>query len=321
MNRDDPIFLAGHTGMVGSAIERLLVKRGYNNILTEPSTSLDLTRQEDVEQFFRENKPKIVIDCAAKVGGIFANNTYRAEFLYENLQIQNNLFHCAWRFRVNKLLFLGSSCIYPKFCEQPIKEEYLLSSPLESTNEPYALAKIAGVKMCENYFRQFGCNFIPVMPTNQYGPNDNYHLENSHVFAALLRKFHEAREQRSPFVKVWGTGRAKREFMYVGELAEACLFILKNVNVNDIYKNENLQVNIGTGKDLSIAELAQKIAETVEYEGEIRFELDKPDGTLRKLLDTSKLEALGWSYRTELEDGIVLTYSDFLKNKNSLTER
>ena len=321
MDKADSIFIAGNNGMVGSAIERLLIRRGFNNILRASRAQLDLTRQEDTEQFFRENKPRVVIDCAAKVGGILANNEFRAEFLYDNLQIQNNLIHSSWRFRVKKLLFLGSSCIYPKFCDQPIKEEYLLSSPLEETNAPYALAKIAGVKLCESYLRQYGCNFIPVMPTNQYGPNDNYHLENSHVLPALLRKFHEGRVENKPFVEVWGTGKARREFMYVDDLAEACVFLLKNINAHDIYNNGPLQVNVGTGKDLSIEELSKKIAKVVGYEGEIKFQLDKPDGTLRKLLDNSRLNSFGWKYKTELEDGLGLTYSDFLRNEHQLVER
>jgi GDP-L-fucose synthase len=315
------VFVTGHTGMVGSAILKLLKNSGYKNILTAERTSLDLTRQERVEDFFRTERPDVVINCAAKVGGIHANNTYGANFIYENLQIQSNIIHTAHKYDVEKLVFLGSSCIYPKFCDQPIREEYLLTSPLEQTNEAYALAKIAGIKMCENYYRQFGRNFISVMPTNQYGPNDNYHPENSHVMAALLKRFFDATKNDKNEVKVWGTGKAKREFMYVDDLAAACLFILNNVNADDLYGQGVSQINIGTGEDISIKDLSEKIAEKIGFTGKISFELDKPDGTLRKLLDVSRLKKFGWTHSTSLDDGLGLTIKDIKDGYNYLTER
>jgi GDP-L-fucose synthase len=307
--------------MVGSAILNLLKKSGYKNILTADRASLNLMRQERVEDFFYTQKPEVVINCAAKVGGIHANNTYRGSFIYENLQIQNNIIHTAHKLNVKKLLFLGSSCIYPKFCDQPIREEYLLTSPLEETNEPYALAKIAGIKMCENYYRQYGHNFISVMPTNQYGPNDNYHPENSHVMAALLKRFFDAAKNKENEVKVWGTGKAKREFMYVEDLASACLFILENVNGDDLYNQEVSQINIGTGEDISIRDLSYKIAEKTGFTGKISFELDKPDGTLRKLLDVSRLKRFGWTHSVSLDEGLELTIKDIENKYNYLTER
>ena len=308
MNKLDKIYVAGHKGMVGSAIVRRLKSLGYENILTVTKKFLDLTRQEHVEKFFWQNKPDVVIDCAAKVGGIHANNTYRADFIYNNLQIQNNLIHTSHTYGVKKLLFLGSSCIYPKFADQPIKEEYLLRSPLEYTNEPYAVAKIAGIKTCESYYKQYGCNFISVMPTNLYGPNDNFDLKNSHVLPALLRKFHDAKESICSVVEVWGTGKAKREFLHVDDLANACVFILENVNSEDIYDQNISHLNIGMGEDISIADLAALISKTVRYEGEIKFQLDKPDGTLRKLMDSSRLNGLGWKPKISLEEGLRITY-------------
>ena len=299
------IFIAGHQGMVGSAIAKKLGE-GY---IHAKKRVLDLQRQDKVEAFFAEYRPEIVILAAAKVGGIHANNTYRAEFMYNNLQIQNNIIHSSWLFGVKKLIFLGSSCIYPKFAEQPIKEEYLLSSPLEYTNEPYSVAKIAGIKMCESYHKQYGCNFIAVMPCNLYGPNDNFHNEDSHVLPALIRRFHEAKQNNEPHVEVWGTGKAQREFMHVDDLADAVLFTLRKIDAEHIYKQNISHLNIGTGQEISIAELAKKIAHTVGYEGEIRHQLDKPDGTLRKLLDVSRLEQFGWKHKISLENGLSDTYN------------
>ncbi len=315
------VFVAGHKGMVGAAILKLLKKSGYKDILTADRSELDLVDQHGVRDFIFYKKPDVVIDCAAKVGGIHANNEYRADFIYQNLQIQNNIIHSCYEYGVKKLIFLGSSCIYPKFCNQPIKEEYLLASPLEQTNEPYALAKIAGVKMCESYYKQYGCNFISVMPTNQYGPHDNYHPENSHVMASLLKRFFDAVKSGDPEVKVWGTGKAKREFMYVEDLASACLFILNNINAKDIHDEGVSQLNIGTGEDISIKDLAYKIASKLNYKGRISFELNKPDGTLRKLLDVSRLKRFGWKYSTSLSDGLDLTINDIENNYNYLTER
>jgi GDP-L-fucose synthase len=298
------IFIAGHQGMVGSAIAKKLGE-GY---IHAKKRVLDLQRQDKVESFFDEYRPEIVILAAAKVGGIHANNTYRAEFIYNNLQIQNNIIHSSWLFGVKKLIFLGSSCIYPKFAEQPIKEEYLLSSPLEYTNEPYSVAKIAGIKMCESYHKQYGCNFLAVMPCNLYGPNDNFHNEDSHVLPALIRRFHEAKQNNEPHVEVWGTGKAQREFMHVDDLADAVVFALRKIDAEHIYSQNISHLNIGTGQEISIAELAKKIADTVGYEGEIRHQLDKPDGTLRKLLDVSRLEQFGWKYKISLENGLNDTY-------------
>lgn len=309
MKKSDKIFVAGHLGMVGSAVIRNLISQGYKNILTATRKNLDLTRQKEVESFIREHKPDIVVMCAAKVGGIYANNTYRADFIYSNLQIQNNLINTSHIHNVRKLLFLGSSCIYPKFADQPIKEEYLLSSPLEYTNEPYAIAKIAGIKMCESYYKQYDKDFISVMPTNLYGPNDNFDLNNSHVLPALLRKFHEAYLYNQKSVNVWGTGKAKREFLHVDDLAEACVFILNNVSGHDIYNQNISHLNIGSGEDISIFDLCKKIATVTKYENKINFELDKPDGTLRKLMDSSRLNKLGWKPKISLEEGLKMTYN------------
>ena len=313
MTKNSTIFIAGARGMVGSAIVRALKKDGYNNLLTPNREELDLTRQRDVEDFFKSNNIEIVIDCAAKVGGIHSNNLYRADFIYSNLQIQNNVIHSSYKNDIKKLLFLGSSCIYPKFTDQPIKEEYLLRAPLEYTNEPYAVAKIAGIKMCESYYKQYGCNFLSLMPCNQYGPNDNFHPENSHVLPALLRRFHEAYTHNYKSVKIWGTGRAKREFLHVDDLASACLTVLNKVEAEQMYEEGISHFNAGYGEDISIAELAQSIKETTKYDGEIEFEIDKPEGTLRKVMDISRLKKFGWEPKISLKEGLVSTY-DWFKN-------
>lgn len=318
MNKSSKIFLAGHRGMVGSAIMRSLQSKGYEQIVCVHREDLDLTNQHKVELFFRISKPEIVIDCAAKVGGIYANNTYRADFIYDNLQIQNNLIKNSFTFGVKKLLFLGSSCIYPKFAEQPIKEEYLLASPLESTNEPYAISKIAGIKMCESYYRQHGCNFLSVMPCNQYGPNDNFHPANSHVLPALLRRFHEAKKNNESNVEVWGTGKAKREFLHVDDLASACTFLLENVEASSVYEKNISHLNIGSGEEISIADLTILIAKVVGYTGTISFQLDKPDGTLRKLMDSSRIRKLGWEPKIPLEKGLAETYNWYKENEYDL---
>lgn len=304
----DKIFVAGHRGMVGSAIVRKLENDGFKNIVTRTSKEVDLRSQQSVNEFFEIEKPNYVFLAAAKVGGIQANNIYRADFLYDNLQIQNNVIHAAHKHEVKKLLFLGSSCIYPKLAPQPLKEEYLLIGELEPTNEPYAIAKIAGIKMCESYRRQYGCNFISAMPTNLYGPNDNYDLNNSHVLPALLRKFHTAKTNNSAFVEVWGTGSPLREFLHVDDLADACLHLMKNYN-------EEIFVNVGCGTDISIKDLAHLVKEIVGFEGDLIFDTTKPDGTPRKLMDISKLKSFGWSPKINLEDGIKSVYSDLLKHK------
>ena len=309
MKKSDKIFVAGHRGMVGSAIIRNLNSQGFSNITTVNRVDLDLTRQDRVEDLFLKSRPDVVIDCAAKVGGIYANNEFRADFIYSNLQIQNNIIHASFEFNVKKLLFLGSSCIYPKFADQPIKEEYLLASPLEYTNEPYSIAKIAGIKMCESYHKQYGCDFISVMPTNLYGPNDNFDLKNSHVLPALLRKFHEAFVYNYKSVNVWGTGKARREFLHVDDLAEACIFILNNISSHDIYNQNISHLNIGSGEDISIADLCEKIAKITQYENKINFQLDKPDGTLRKLMDSSRLNDMGWEPKISLDEGLEMTHN------------
>ena len=304
------IFIAGNNGMVGSAVARHINKP----FIAAEKSQLDLENQSQVVNFFEKERPEVVILCAAKVGGIHANNQYRADFIYTNLQIQNNVIHSSYKYGVKKLLFLGSSCIYPKFANQPIKEEYLLSGELEQTNEPYAIAKIAGLKMCESYYRQYGCDFVSVMPTNLYGPRDKFDPLNSHVLPALIRKFHEAKINKSPHVEVWGTGNAKREFMYVDDMAKACIHILNNISAKEIYSQGISQINIGTGEDISIKELAYKIAEIVGYVGEIKFDPSKPDGTPRKLLDISRLNKLGFKNQTDLATGLKLTYDWYLKN-------
>jgi GDP-L-fucose synthase len=308
------IYVAGHTGMVGSAITNELKKRGYKNLLLKNYPGLDLIKQEEVEKFFVAEKPEIVIVAAAKVGGILANNTYRAEFIYDNLMIEANIIHNAYKAGVEKLIFLGSSCIYPKLAPQPLKEEYLLSDYLEFTNEPYAIAKIAGIKLCENYFRQYCSNFFSVMPTNLYGPNDNFDLNTSHVLPAFIRKFHEAAEKNDKDVVIWGTGKPLREFLFVEDLADAIIFLMENVNAEDLYEKGITHLNIGTGKDISIDGLANMISEIVGYKGSINHDTSKPDGTPRKLLDVSRINSLGWKYKTELRVGIEKTHSWFLKN-------
>lgn len=294
--------------MVGSAIVRKLQSEGYEHIITRTSSELDLRQQAAVADFFATEKPDYVFLAAAKVGGILANNIYRAEFLYDNLLIEANIIHSAYQQEVKKLLFLGSSCIYPKLAPQPLKEEYLLTGDLEPTNEPYAIAKITGIKLCEAYRSQYGCNFISAMPTNLYGPNDNYDLQGSHVLPALIRKFHEARVNDQPFVEVWGTGSPRREFLHANDLAEACFFLMQNYD-------DALFVNIGTGEDVTIRELAELVKQTVGFEGELRWNTEKPDGTPRKLMDVSRLHNLGWKHQTELKEGIELTYQDFLANE------
>jgi GDP-L-fucose synthase len=307
LKKEAKIYVAGHRGMVGSAIVRQLQAHGYQHIIVRTSQELDLRNQEAVSAFFQQEKPDYVFLAAAKVGGIIANNTYRADFLYENLAIQNNVIHAAYLNQVTKLMFLGSSCIYPKMAPQPLKESYLLTGVLEPTNEPYAIAKIAGIKMCEAYRAQYGCDFISVMPTNLYGPNDNYDLQNSHVLPAMIRKFHEAKERGDATMELWGTGSPMREFLYADDLAEACLFLMEN------YSDAEL-VNIGTGVDVTIKELAETVQQIVGFEGEIRWDVSKPDGTPRKLMDVSKLHQLGWKHHIELVDGIRLAYQDFLQN-------
>lgn len=302
MEKNEKIFVAGHNGMVGSAVWRALQADGYNNLVGKRSSELDLKNQAAVEAFFQNEKPEYVVLAAAKVGGILANNIYRAEFLYDNLAIQNNVIHFAYKYGVKKLLFLGSSCIYPKLAPQPLKEDYLLSGLLEPTNEPYAIAKIAGIKMCESYRRQYGCNFISAMPTNLYGPNDNYDLNNSHVLPALIRKMHEAKVQQKAEVEIWGTGSPLREFLHVDDLAAACLFLLKEYN-------EELFVNVGFGSDISIGDLAQLVKNIVGFEGELKFNTDKPDGTPKKLMDSGRINAMGWKPKIDLERGIAETYN------------
>ena len=304
MEKDAKIYVAGHRGMVGSAIYNKLQELGYTHIITRTSKELDLRNQADVQAFFEAEKPEYVFLAAAKVGGIVANNTYRADFIYENLAIQNNIIHQSYANNVKKLMFLGSSCIYPKMAPQPLKEDSLLTGTLEPTNEPYAIAKIAGIKMCEAYRAQYGCNFISVMPTNLYGYNDNYHPQNSHVLPALIRRFHEAKMNNTPEVVIWGTGTPLREFMFSSDLADACVFLMEN------YNDEQF-VNIGVGEDLSIKDLALLIKKIVGYEGEIKFDTSKPDGTQRKLMDVSKLHDLGWKHKIPLEKGIQLAYEDF----------
>ncbi len=301
--------------MVGSAIVRSLKTKGYNNLIFTTYPEFDLTNQKVVSGFFKKEKPEYVINAAAKVGGIHANNTYRGQFIYENMMIQNNVIHSAHETGVKKLLFLGSSCIYPKLASQPMKEEYLLTGELEQTNEPYAIAKISGVKMCENYFKQYDDNFISAMPTNLYGPNDNFDLQTSHVLPALIRKFHEAKENKADFVEVWGSGKPKREFLYVDDVADACVFLLQNVDAQQLYDDMKIShINIGCGVDLTIAELSNKIAKIVEYNGKIKFDTSQPDGTPQKLLDVSRLKNLGWQPSISLEEGIKLAYGWYLKN-------
>lgn len=312
LQKHSKIYVAGHNGMVGSAIVRALKNHGFSDIIVRSSKELNLTRQNEVENFFTYEKPEYVFLAAAKVGGIYANSTYPAEFIYDNLMIECNVIHASYQNKVRKLLFLGSSCIYPKLSPQPIKEEYLLSGYLEPTNEAYAIAKISGIELCKFYREQYGCDFISVMPTNLYGPNDNFHLENSHVLPALIRKFHEAKINNYDKVVVWGTGKARREFLYVDDLAEACIFLMKE------YSGET-HLNIGTGMDLEIKELAEIIKNIVNYKGEIVYDFLKPDGTPQKLLDVSKINKIGWKAKTDLLDGITKTYQWYVNNEKCLS--
>lgn len=307
MNKDSKIYVAGHRGLVGSAIVRGLEAKGFTNIIGKTHKELDLTNSVEVEEFFKTEKPEYVFLAAAKVGGILANSTYPADFIFENLQIQNNVIGMAKKYEVKKLMFLGSSCIYPKMCPQPIKEEYLLSGYLEETNEAYALAKISGLKMCQFFNKQYGTNYISVMPTNLYGPYDNFHPENSHVMPALIRRFHEARVNNLKEVVVWGSGTPLREFLYSEDMADACIYLMETYEGNDFF-------NIGTGKEISIRGLAEMVKEVVGYKGELVFDASKPDGTPRKLLDVSRLEDAGWKYKVELRDGIEKAYKWFVEN-------
>ena len=306
MNTHDKIYVAGHRGMVGSAIVRKLKEQGFENIVVRSSAELDLRRQQAVEDFFAQEKPAYVFLAAARVGGIMANNSFRADFLYDNLMIQNNVVHAAYKNEVTKLMFLGSSCIYPKLAPQPLKEEYLLTGLLEHTNEPYAIAKIAGIKLCDAFRAQYGCNFISVMPTNLYGPNDNYDLKKSHVLPALMRKFHEAKINGHNSVTIWGTGTPRREFLHVNDLADACYFLMQRYNEPGL-------INVGIGEDITIKDLALLIKEIVGYSGAIEHDMSKPDGTPRKLMDVSRLQALGWKAKIHLREGIAEVYKDFAK--------
>jgi len=309
MKKNSKIYIAGHNGLVGSAIKRNLEKKGFENLIYKSRKELDLMNEKAVQNFFEKEKPEYVFLAAAKVGGIKANNDFPADFIYQNLKIQNNIIHQSHKNKVKKLLFLGSSCIYPRECSQPIKEQYLLSGSLEKTNEAYAVAKIAGIKMCQSYNKQYGTKFISVMPTNLYGINDNFDLETSHVLPALIRKFHEAKINNQKEVVMWGTGKAKREFLFVDDLAEACVFLMQNYSKSDI-------VNIGTGEDISIKELAEIIKKIVGFEGEIVNDTTKPDGTPRKLLDVSMINKIGWKYKTKLKEGVKETYKWFIKKYN-----
>jgi len=324
------IYVAGHTGMVGSAVIRKLRLEGFNNLILKSSNELDLRRQNDVEHFFEKERPQAVIVAAAKVGGILANNTYRAEFIYDNLMIETNIIHSAYKFGIEKLIFLGSSCIYPKLASQPLKEEYLLSGYLEPTNEPYAIAKISGIKLCQDYYKQFGCNFYSVMPTNLFGPFDNFNLETSHVLPALIRKIYEAKvrqnsedrskkttgkDNSSNSIIIWGSGAPRREFLYVDDLADAIFFFIQNVEAKDLYENGLTHMNIGTGKDITITELANLVKKIVGFEGEIVYDISKPDGIPRKLLDVTRIHQLGWKHKTQLEEGIRKAYEWFLGNQ------
>lgn len=309
MQLNDKIYIAGHRGMVGGAIKRRLETLGYNNIVTRSSGEMDLRNQADVANFFAQEQPDYVFLAAAKVGGIYANNTYRAEFIYDNLMMEANIIHASHKHGVKKLMFLGSSCIYPKLAPQPLTEDSLLTGLLEHTNEPYAIAKIAGIKLCEAYRDQYGRNFISVMPTNLYGIGDNYHPENSHVLPALIRRFHEAKQAGKSSVTVWGTGTPRREFLFADDLADACVYLM-------LHYDERELVNIGTGEDLTIKELAEAVKAVVCFEGKLLFDTTKPDGTPRKLMDVSKLHHLGWKHNTELRDGLVQAYADFLKKQH-----
>lgn len=310
MDKDSKIYIAGHRGMVGAAIQQRLANAGYSNLVVRSFSELDLTDQRAVTQFMLQEKPDYIFLAAGKVGGIHANNTYRAEFLYQNLMIEANVVHAAWQAGTRRLLFLGSSCIYPRDCAQPIKEDYLLQGPLEKTNEPYALAKIAGIKLCESYNRQYGTEYVSVMATNLYGPNDNYDLENSHVLPALIRKIHEAKAAGSPSVALWGSGCPRREFLYVEDMADACVFLMEQGITEGLF-------NVGTGEDLTIKELAETIMTVVGYEGSLTFDISKPDGTPRKLLNVDRMTSLGWKASTGLTEGIEKTYLNFLSQHSS----
>jgi len=316
LKKNDTIYIAGHTGMVGSAIVRTLYKAGYTNLITIPHVELDLLDQKAVFNFFNSQKPGYVFLAAAKVGGIHANNVYRGQFLYENLTIQNNVLHAAHESGIKKMLFLGSACIYPRDASQPIKEEYLLSGYLEATNEPYAIAKIAGIKLCENYYRQYGDNFISIMPNNLYGPNDNFDLKTSHVIPALIRKFHEAKVNNNANVEVWGSGQPLREFLHVDDFADSCLFLMNNTDADQLYRQNISHLNIGTGEELTIKGLALIIKDIVGYQGDLKFNSDYPDGTLRKLLDVSRLNKMGWKSKIKLNDGIQSVYEWYVKNNS-----
>ncbi len=309
MDKESKIYLAGHRGLVGSALKRKLESKGYTNLIFRTHEELDLTNQQAVNEFFEQEKPEYVFLAAAKVGGILANSTYPAQFIYENLMIESNIIHAAYKYGVKKLLFLGSSCIYPKLAPQPLKEEYLLTGPLEETNEAYAIAKIAGIRLCKHYNQQYGTNFISVMPTNLYGPNDNFDLETSHVMPALIRKFHEAKVNNEPEVIVWGTGKPLREFMHVDDMADACVYLMENYDFSDIEEF----VNIGVGEDVTISELVELIKEVVGFEGKIRYDTSKPDGTPRKLMDVTKLNGLGWKAKIPLENGIKELSRQYMK--------
>ncbi|MGO9147153.1 MAG: GDP-L-fucose synthase family protein [Desulfomonilia bacterium] len=313
MDKSDKIFIAGHAGLVGSAVKRKLESEGYGNVIVRSYPDLDLTNQQDVESFFSSEKPEYVFLCAAKVGGILANSTYPAEFIYQNIMIAANVIHASYRHDVRKLLNLGSSCIYPKLALQPLKEDYLLTGELEPTNEPYAIAKIAAIKLCRYYNKQYETDFISVMPTNLYGPGDNFDLETSHVLPALIRRFHEAKEQRKPAVTLWGTGKPKREFLYVDDLAEALVYLMSRCDASTIGEF----VNIGTGKDMTIMELAMLVKGIVGYQGDIQWDASKPDGTPQKLLDVTRIEGLGWKARIGLKEGIQNTYNWYLGKINS----
>jgi len=317
MDKNAKIYVAGYKGLVGSAIRRKLQEKGYNNLLLSDIGDFDLQRQAEVEAFFESERPDYVFLAAAKVGGIWANKTYPAEFIYSNLSIEVNIIHAAYKFGVKKLLFLGSSCIYPRLAPQPIREDSLLTSPLEPTNEAYAIAKIAGLKMCRYYNEQYGTNYISVMPTNLYGPNDNYNLETSHVLPALIRKFHEAKVNHAASVTLWGTGSPRREFLFVDDLADAVVFLMENYQYKDIGEI----INIGLGEDITIKELAETIKTIVKYEGELKWDTNRPDGTPQKLLDVSRLHSLGWKARYSLKEGILATYEDFLKGLDQNSQR
>ena len=313
MKKDEKIYVAGHTGMVGSALIKRLKDEGYNNLVFYSHKDLDLINQQDVSDFFHKEKPEYVFLAAGRVGGINANNKLRGQFIYENLMIQNNIIHASHESRVTKLMFLGSACIYPRNANQPIKEEYLLTDALEPTNEPYAIAKIAGIKLCESYYKQYGDNYISVMPNNLYGPNDNYDLKSSHVLPALLRKFHEAKIQNTEFVEIWGSGSPKREFLHVDDFADACVYLMNNLDTKKLYGQNISHLNIGSGEEVSIKELALMIKNIVGYQGELQFNSDYPDGMPRKLLDVTRMSAMGWKSKINLGDGLSSVYEQYLK--------